>query len=71
MAAVIAYNWDIVQILLASGAVPDCHVLSEPDEEWLRNVLENKVDGQCAVERYRKFWEVEMANPLDKKRDKA
>lgn len=34
-AAVIARNWDIVQILLEAGAVPDCHMLLEPDEEWL------------------------------------
>ncbi|GFP56049.1 putative ankyrin repeat protein L93 [Trichoderma asperellum] len=61
-AAVIAGNWDIVQILLDAGAVPDCHILSEPNEEWLRCVLEDKSDGQESVERYRKFWEVQMAS---------
>ncbi|UKZ91839.1 uncharacterized protein TrAFT101_006809 [Trichoderma asperellum] len=65
-AAVIAGNWDIVQILLDAGAVPDCHILSEPDEEWLRCVLEDKGDGQESVERYRKFWEVQMASQVDK-----
>lgn len=56
-AAVIAGNWDIVEILLKAGATPDCHMLSEPDEEWLRRVLED--DGEGGVERYRRFWEVE------------
>lgn len=58
-AAIIACNWDIVQILLDAGATPDCHILPEPDEEWLQRVLEG--DGQGGVERYRKFWEVEKA----------
>ncbi|KAK1246570.1 hypothetical protein MKX08_000372 [Trichoderma sp. CBMAI-0020] len=70
-AAVIAGNWDTVQILLDAGAVPDCHTLSEPDEEWLRSVLEDEDDGQGAVERYRKFWEVEMASQADKEKGKA
>jgi ankyrin repeat protein len=70
-AAVIAGNWDIVQILLEADAVPDCHMLLEPDEEWLQSVLEDEDDGQGAVERYRKFWEVEMASQVDKKKEKA
>ncbi|KAL6823215.1 ankyrin repeat-containing domain protein [Trichoderma camerunense] len=60
-AAVIAGNWDIVEVLLDAGATPDCHILSEPDEEWLQRVLEDEDDGQGGVERYRKFWEVEKA----------
>ncbi|KAL7935792.1 ankyrin repeat-containing domain protein [Trichoderma chlorosporum] len=63
-AAVIAGNWDIVRILLDAGAIPDCHILSEPDEEWLQRVLED--DGQGGIERYRKFWEVEKANDAEK-----
>lgn len=70
-AAVIACNWDIVQILLEAGAVPDCHTLLEPDEEWLQSVLEDKDDGQGAVERYRKFWEVEMERQEGKEKEKA
>jgi ankyrin repeat protein len=58
-AAVIAGYWDTVQVLLDAGAMPDCHMLPEPDEEWLRRVL--RYDGQGGVERYRKFWEVEKA----------
>lgn len=60
-AAVIAGNWDIVEVLLDAGATPDCHILSEPDEEWLQRVLEDEDDGQGGVERYRRFWEVEKA----------
>ncbi|UKZ61839.1 uncharacterized protein TrAtP1_003100 [Trichoderma atroviride] len=70
-AAVIARNWDIVQILLEAGAVPDCHMLLEPDEEWLQSVLEDDSDGQGAVERYRKFWEVEKLRQVDKEKEKA
>ncbi|PNP49006.1 hypothetical protein THARTR1_10257 [Trichoderma harzianum] len=58
-AAIIAGYWDTVQVLLDAGATPDCHILSEPDEEWLQRVLED--DGRGGVERYRKFWEVEKA----------
>lgn len=68
-AAIIAYNWDIVQILLEAGAVPDCHILSEPNEEWLRSVLEDDDEGIGAVERYRKFWEVEMATQVDQEKE--
>ncbi|KAL7799329.1 ankyrin repeat-containing domain protein [Trichoderma afarasin] len=45
-------------ILLKLGAIPDCQLQQQPDEEWLQSVLEK--DGRGAVERYRKFWEVEM-----------
>lgn len=60
--AIIGGRWNIVKILLAAGATPDCHLQGEPDEAWLQTVLEE--DGRGAVERYRKFWEVE----LEKKR---
>lgn len=60
--AVISGHWNIVKILLAAGAVPDCHLQEQPDDDWLWTVLEE--DGRGAVERYRKFWEVE----LEKKR---
>lgn len=60
-AAVVAGNWDTVEVLLDAGATPDCHILSEPDEEWLQRVLEDKDYDQGGVERYRKFWEVEKA----------
>ncbi|KAL6802257.1 ankyrin repeat-containing domain protein [Trichoderma sp. SZMC 28012] len=57
-AAVVRGCWDIVEILLKAGAIPDCQLQQQPDEEWLQSVLEK--DGRGAVERYRKFWEVEM-----------
>ncbi|KAK4067399.1 uncharacterized protein Triagg1_7579 [Trichoderma aggressivum f. europaeum] len=57
-AAVVRGCWDIVEILLKAGATPDCQLQLQPDEEWLRSVSEK--DGRGAVERYRKFWEVEM-----------
>ncbi|QYT00974.1 hypothetical protein H0G86_008031 [Trichoderma simmonsii] len=57
-AAVVRGYWDIVEILLEAGAIPDCQLQQQPDEEWLQSVLEK--DGRGAVERYRKFWEVEM-----------
>ncbi|OPB41144.1 hypothetical protein A0O28_0108410 [Trichoderma guizhouense] len=60
--AIISGHWNIVKILLAAGATPDCHLQDQPDEDWLETVL--KEDGRGAVERYRKFWEVE----LEKKR---
>lgn len=56
--AIVSGYWDIVDILLKAGATPDCRLQEHPDEEWLRTVLEE--DGRGAVERYRKFWEVEM-----------
>ncbi|KAL7954396.1 ankyrin repeat-containing domain protein [Trichoderma compactum] len=56
--AVVRGCWDIVEILLKAGATPDCQLQQQPDEEWLQSVLEK--DGRGAVERYRKFWEVEM-----------
>ncbi|KAL6690781.1 ankyrin repeat-containing domain protein [Trichoderma pleuroticola] len=63
--AIIGGRWNIVKILLAAGATPDCHLQEHPDEGWLQTVLEE--DGRGAVERYRKFWEVE----LEKKRGGA
>ncbi|KAL5090457.1 hypothetical protein Trisim1_004354 [Trichoderma cf. simile WF8] len=57
-AAVIRGCWDIVEILLKASAIPDCKLQQQPDEEWLQSVF--KKDGRGAVERYRKFWEVEM-----------
>lgn len=55
--AIISGNWDIVKILLEAGARPDCRLQEQSDEGWLQGVLEE--DGRGAVERYRKFWEVE------------
>ncbi|KKP05412.1 hypothetical protein THAR02_02517 [Trichoderma harzianum] len=60
--AIISGHWNIAKILLEAGATPDCHLQEETDEAWLQTVLEE--DGRGAVERYRKFWEVE----LEKKR---
>ncbi|QYT03008.1 ANK_REP_REGION domain-containing protein [Trichoderma simmonsii] len=60
--AVISGHWNIAKILLVAGAIPDCQLQEEPDEAWLQTVLVE--DGRGAVERYRKFWEVE----LEKKR---
>ncbi|KKP00728.1 hypothetical protein THAR02_07154 [Trichoderma harzianum] len=57
-AAVVRGCWDLVEILVKAGATPDCQLQQQPDEEWLKSVLEK--DGRGAVERYRKFWEVEM-----------
>ncbi|RDL33053.1 uncharacterized protein BP5553_08492 [Venustampulla echinocandica] len=56
-AAVIKGHWDSVDVLLKAGAVPDCHRVDRVDEEWLLEV--EKDDGQGAVQRYRKFWEVQ------------
>ncbi|KAK4060549.1 uncharacterized protein Triagg1_10674 [Trichoderma aggressivum f. europaeum] len=56
-AAVVRAHWDIVKILLQAGAKPECHLLLHPDERWLEQI--GKEDGKVAVERYRKFWEVE------------
>ncbi|UKZ61613.1 uncharacterized protein TrAtP1_002873 [Trichoderma atroviride] len=56
--AIIGDHWDIVEVLLEAGATPDCDLEEEPDEEWLQTVL--KEEGRGAVERYRKFWNVEM-----------
>ncbi|KAL7909988.1 ankyrin repeat-containing domain protein [Trichoderma velutinum] len=58
-AAVTRAHWDIVTILLQAGAKPDCHLLLHPDEEWLERIRQE--DGPVAVERYRKFWEVEKS----------
>ncbi|UKZ46576.1 hypothetical protein TrVGV298_000781 [Trichoderma virens] len=61
--AVISGYWDIVEILLEAGATPDCHLQEQPDEEWVQTVFEEH--GRGAVERYRKFWEVEMENKVE------
>ncbi|KAL6831718.1 ankyrin repeat-containing domain protein [Trichoderma camerunense] len=55
-AAVIRAHWDIVDVLLEAGAKPDCHMLQEPDEEFLARIREEH--GWAAEERYQKFWEV-------------
>lgn len=54
-AAVIGGFWEIVELLLACGATPDCQLQSKPDEDWLGNI--RKEDGQGAVERYLVFWD--------------
>lgn len=59
-AAVIRAHWDIVDVLLEAGAKPDCHMLQEPDEEFLARIREEH--GWAAEERYTKFWEVEKRN---------
>ncbi|RCI12325.1 hypothetical protein L249_0689 [Ophiocordyceps polyrhachis-furcata BCC 54312] len=56
-AAVVRGNWDVVRVLLRHGATPDSHRLEGPDEEWLGRV--GREDGRGAVERYRRFWEVQ------------
>lgn len=60
--AIISGHWNIVKILLAAGATPDCHLQEQPNEDWLQTVLEE--DGRGAVERYRKFWEVETEKKM-------
>ncbi|KAF0324955.1 hypothetical protein GQ607_007848 [Colletotrichum asianum] len=64
-AAVIKGYWDLVEILLKAGAKPDCHDLLEPDEDWLKWV--EKEDGRGAVERYRKFWELQKSKAEEEK----
>lgn len=54
-AAIIKGYWYLVEVLLAAGALPDCKLLPNPDEEWLARICEE--DGPVAVERYRMFWE--------------
>ncbi|KAK5989674.1 Ankyrin-3-like protein [Cladobotryum mycophilum] len=56
-AAIIRGYWHIVKILLEGGATPDCHQQQQPDEDWLQRVREEH--GEGAIQRYRKFWEVE------------
>ncbi|KAF3072244.1 Ankyrin-2 [Trichoderma lentiforme] len=56
-AAIIMGYWNIVKILLDNGARPDFHWRDEMDEDWLADV--QKEHGRGAVEKYRKFWEVE------------
>ncbi|KAK1757014.1 ankyrin repeat-containing domain protein, partial [Echria macrotheca] len=58
-AAVVKGYWDNVEVLMKAGAKPDCQLMEEVDESWLGQVLE--WDGRGAVERYRKFWEVESS----------
>ncbi|KAL6812142.1 ankyrin repeat-containing domain protein [Trichoderma sp. SZMC 28015] len=59
-AAVIRAHWDVVDVLLEAGAKPDCHMLQEPDEEFLARIREDH--GWAAEERYKKLWEVEKRN---------
>lgn len=56
-AAVFQGDWYLVETFLDAGAEPDCQLSLEPDEVWLKEVEEE--DGQGAVDRYRKFWEVQ------------
>ncbi|OPB41991.1 hypothetical protein A0O28_0031080 [Trichoderma guizhouense] len=56
-AAIIMGYWNIVKILLENGARPDFHWRDEIDEDWLAEV--QKEHGRGAVEKYKKFWEVE------------
>ncbi|KAL6823367.1 ankyrin repeat-containing domain protein [Trichoderma camerunense] len=65
-AAVISGHWHIAKILLGASATPDCHLQEQLDEDWLQTVLEE--DGGGAVERYRKFWEVELRRKAEEKR---
>ncbi|KAL7930526.1 ankyrin repeat-containing domain protein [Trichoderma chlorosporum] len=58
-AAVIQGHWDIVDILLQAGAKPDCYLAPSPDPDWLAQVRRD--NGQTAVKRYEKFWEVEKS----------
>ncbi|KAK1464253.1 hypothetical protein CMEL01_13014 [Colletotrichum melonis] len=55
-AAIFKGFWDTVKILLDAGAIPDCHQLLEPDEEWLECI--GKEHGKGAVDRYKRFWEI-------------
>ncbi|KAL7946527.1 ankyrin repeat-containing domain protein [Trichoderma barbatum] len=56
-AAIIMGHWNIVRILLENGAKPDFFRQTEQDEDWLAEV--QRECGRAAVERYRKFWNVE------------
>lgn len=56
-AAIFSGYWDIVEILLQAGAIPDCHLQQEPNEDWLEKIREEHEHG--TVERYMKFWEVQ------------
>ncbi|KAM4064628.1 ankyrin repeats (3 copies) domain-containing protein [Hirsutella rhossiliensis] len=56
--AVFGGCWPNVEVLLEAGAVPDCHVRDEVDKELMRRV--EVADGRGAVQRYIKFWEVQM-----------
>ncbi|KAJ4854228.1 ankyrin repeats (3 copies) domain-containing protein [Trichoderma breve] len=64
--AIISGHWNIVKILLEAGATPDCHLQEQPDEDWLQIFF--KEDGRRAVERYRKFWEVELGKQGGRRR---
>jgi hypothetical protein len=65
-AAVIRGFWDIVEILLEHGAVPDNVLQQDPDEAWLHVIRDD--DGRGAVERYRKFWDMEDRGQRPRKR---
>lgn len=56
-AAVVRGFWHTAKMLLDHGATPDCYRHDSLDEKWLASI--EKEDGKRAVERYKKFWEVE------------
>ena len=53
--AIIRAFWDIVKMLLAAGAKPECQLLSEPDEGWLAHVCYEHSRG--SLEQYSVFWD--------------
>ncbi|KAM0511859.1 hypothetical protein ACHAPE_009428 [Trichoderma viride] len=63
-AAVVRGFWHTAKKLLDLGATPDCHRQDSPDEKWLARV--EKEDGKKAVERYKKFWEVERKRYVER-----
>ncbi|KAM0462646.1 hypothetical protein ACHAPV_003469 [Trichoderma viride] len=62
--AVVRGFWHSAKKLLDLGATPDCHRQDSPDEKWLANM--EREDGKEAVERYRKFWEVERKKYVER-----
>ncbi|KAL6902717.1 ankyrin repeat-containing domain protein [Trichoderma evansii] len=66
-AAVVRGFWNIVKMLLDKGATPDCHRQDELDKKWLAKV--EKEDGKRAVERYKKFWEVERKKFVERQKE--
>lgn len=68
-AAIISGHWNIVEILLQAGAIPDCYLQQEPDEEWLEKFRKEEyvvdIDTKGAAERYMKFWEVQSKSRLN------
>lgn len=68
-AAVVRGFWNTAKMLLDIGATPDCHRQDGPDEEWLAEI--KKEDGERAIERYRKFWEVERKKYVERERESS